>query len=386
MRKILFVIPGLNFGGAARQLTLLATGLPRERFDVRVCVLGGAAPWVESLRQAGVAVELLGWKRPFDVAPFFALRRLLRSFRPEVVHAWGRAALIAVTLSGGRPFASCILGARNRNEWLDRWLLRRAEGVIAFGEADAARYRRLGLAPDRLTVVAPAVGDASRCREPSGTGESLGYDGAPGTVGPARLAGPTCGEASRCREPSGTHSLARRILGIGPIEPHKGFRDAVWAFDILRYLYDDLQLILAGEGADRPRVESFVRAVGAAKQVQFTGRCADLTPLLQQTAVVWVPSQTAGGVGAALEAMAAGRPVVASRLPELAEVVADGETGFLVPSGDKATLARQTRLLLDDPALAQRFGEAGRRRAAEYFAVGQLVGQCARLYEGNGVR
>jgi glycosyltransferase involved in cell wall biosynthesis len=82
--------------------------------------------------------------------------------------------------------------------------------------------------------------------------------------------------------------------------------------------------------------------------------------------------------------MRAGRPVVAARWPGLAEVVADGVTGHLVPADDKAALARQTRPLLDDAERRLRLGEAGRRRAADRFGVGALVEACVRLYEGGG--
>jgi glycosyltransferase involved in cell wall biosynthesis len=361
MTNVLFVTPDLDYGGAARQLTLLAEGLPRERFHARVCVLGGPAPWVETLRQAGVGVDVLGWKRPFDVAPFLALRRLLLSDRPAVLHAWGGPALAAVLLSGargaGRLFASHALGGRGRPGWPVRWLLHRVDRVIAFGETDAQRYRKIALAADRIAVVAAAAGTGER-----------GRDSAPR-------------ELSETESPSGrSRDPGRRILCLGPIEPRKGFRDAVWAFDILRYLHDDLRLVFAGDGPDRPRVEDFARAVRAWPSVRFAGRCGDLTPHLQGAVVVWVTGR-GGGVGVALEAMAAGLPVVASRRPELAEIVVDGETGYLVPPGDKAALARQTRLLLDDPELARRFGEAARRRAAGQFSIGKLVEQCARLYE-----
>jgi glycosyltransferase involved in cell wall biosynthesis len=88
-------------------------------------------------------------------------------------------------------------------------------------------------------------------------------------------------------------------------------------------------------------------------------------------------------VGAALEAMAVGRPVVASRLPDLAEIVVEGETGFLVEPNNKAALARQTRLLLDDPLRRQRMGESGRQRVREKFTVARLVETCARRYAGG---
>jgi glycosyltransferase involved in cell wall biosynthesis len=95
---------------------------------------------------------------------------------------------------------------------------------------------------------------------------------------------------------------------------------------------------------------------------------------------VWLPSRADRGATSALEAMAAGRPVVASRWPGLAEVVADGETGVLVPPGDKAALARETRLLLDDSERRRRMGEAGQRRAADRFSVGAMVGAFESLY------
>src|SRR5439155_17297264 len=115
---------------------------------------------------------------------------------------------------------------------------------------------------------------------------------------------------------------ARVVLGIGPLEPYKGFRDAIWALDILHFLYDDLHLVLAGAGTDRPRLEAFARATRTRSRVHFAGPRADLGPLLHRAEVVWVPGRR-GGLCAALEAQAAGRPAVAGRQPDLAGVVRD---------------------------------------------------------------
>lgn len=355
MQSILFVIPSLDYSGAARQLTLIAEGLPRARFRARVCVLSRAAPWVDELRAAGLEVEVLGWKRPFDAAPFVALRRLLMELRPDVVHLWGRSGLRASATFGGargasRLFVSAALPPERRTVWLDRWLLRRAETIVAFGESEADRYRRLGVRAERVAVVAPGVRPAA-APDPAARAE----------VPPSRL-----------------------VFGVGPLEPHKGFRDAVWALDILHYLYDDLTLVLAGGGSDRQRLEQFARAGGPGRRVLFLGKRPDLAPWLHAAELAWVPSRAGGGVCAALEAMAAGRPVIAARIPALAEIVADGEVGCLVSPGDKTELARQTRFLLNDPDRRRAYGEAGRRRAAEHFSVDQLVRRCAALYEDAG--
>ena len=101
MKRVLFVIPSLDYSGAARQLTLLAAGLPRERFEVRVCGLHGPAPWGEELRASGVEVATLGRTRPFDLRPFLALRRLLRSYHADIVHVWSAATLRAVARHTG---------------------------------------------------------------------------------------------------------------------------------------------------------------------------------------------------------------------------------------------------------------------------------------------
>lgn len=350
-RTVVFVIANLEYGGAARQLSLLAANLPRESFRVRVVVLGRETPWAVSLRSEGVEVEVLGWRRPFDVLPFAALRRLVKSMRPDVLHVWGLTALRAVVLTGSRRtnlLVSAALSFAHRTNRMDRWMLRRARGVIAFGTAEAERYHRLGFAPSNLTIVSPAMPVQSV------------------PVKQVRLPGVTGND--------------RVLLGLGPIEAHKGFREAVWAFDIVRHLYDDVHFVMIGDGSDRPRVEQFAEQIGVRDHVHFLGRSSETASFLRRADIVWVPSLRGGGVCTALEAMAAGRPVVASHLPDLAEIVVNGETGFLVEPDNKAALARQTRLLLDDPSRRRRMGEAGQQHVREHFSVERLVGACAQRY------
>jgi glycosyltransferase involved in cell wall biosynthesis len=362
VRRILYVIPDLDHGAAATQLRLLAGALPPDRFTARVCVLGPAGPEGEALGRAGVPVEALGWRRLLDVRPFLALRRLVREFQPDVLHAWQpaglRAAVLARGVRGTRVIASAVVPARPQGEvarQLDRWLMGEVERLHCRGPAEAERYRRAGLPEAKFTLIPPGVRAPSKAPEP--TAEAFGLPAA-----------------------------GRVVLCVGPLEPHKGFRDAIWAFDILKYLYDDLYLVIAGEGSDRRRLEEFARRTGAIDRVRFLGRRDDLPELLARSDVVWVPSRSSGGVNVALEAMAAGRPVVASGLPELAEVVRDGEAGFLVPPGDKVALARQTRRLLDDAALRARAGEAGRRHVAQQFSVARLVQGFTRLYDDGVTR
>jgi glycosyltransferase involved in cell wall biosynthesis len=165
------------------------------------------------------------------------------------------------------------------------------------------------------------------------------------------------------------------------LEPEKGFKDAVWAFDILKYVYADLYLLLIGDGPARGDLQRFARAIRADDRVQWLGDRSAVQALLGQVDILWVPSHADRGQNAALEAMSAGRPVVASRLPGLAEIVVDGRTGFLVARGDKAALARRTHFLLKEEQMRAQLGEAGRERACRSFSVDLLVRSFTRLYE-----
>jgi glycosyltransferase involved in cell wall biosynthesis len=358
VRKVLLVIPSLEYGGAARQLTLLAQGLPHDAVTARVCVLGQAGPWADGLRGAGVDVTVLGWDRPVDPRPLLRLRHLLAEFRPDVVHAWQRPALRAVALLRpwvrGRIVASRPLRSTDaaRLGWLDRWLVRRADRVVAAHPAEAERLRRLGVPPERIAEVGPAVA------VPAGTGMS---------------------RPEVCRA-VGVAVAARLVVAVGPFERHKGLREGVWALDILKGLYPELHLLLVGPCPDRPRLEQFATALGTTGRVHFLGARPEVTPFLEQAEAVWAPELGSGSVNVVLEAMAAGKPVIASAVPALAAVVRDGDTGLLVPPADKAALARQTRRLLDDPALGRRLGEAA-RQAAEGFGPGVLVRRLQHLYE-----
>jgi glycosyltransferase involved in cell wall biosynthesis len=352
---VLFVAPHLAYSGLARRLAMLAVHLPRDRFATHVIVLGGPSPFGRALRNAGIAVTELGWRRPLDVRPLAALRRVAGELRPDVVHAWGRAGMQAALAAGlalpRQLVVSSVLPPVGEPGWLGRRLVKSIGAVIAFGRAEADRYRRLGVSPARLT-------EAPLAHDPAW---------------PATASAPT------------TSDNARSILCVGPIVGHKGFRDAVWAFDILLMLYDDLRLVIAGDGPDRARVEAFTRVTGTYRCVRCVGPVDDLTPYRLGATVAWAPGR-AGGVQGALEAMSAGLPVVAARAACLAEVVIPGETGFVTAPGDKVDIARQTRRLLEDEALRHAFGEAGRRRATEMFPPGPMASACADAYARRAAR
>jgi glycosyltransferase involved in cell wall biosynthesis len=359
VRKVLLVIPSLGYNGTSKQLLLLAAGLPQHRFEVRIAVLGESGCHAETLRNQGIEVYELGWKRLLDLTLFPRLRQLLAAYRPDVIHAWHLLSLRVLASAAGRGASRLIASAATQGTpWRPLWqqldcrLLRRADLIIASGAAEWEHYRQQQIPEEKIVAVPPGVAT----RAVAGARDSL------------------------CRS-LGIKQDARLVFCAGPLLPEKGFQDAIWSFAILHYLFEDLHLIVIGSGPERARLQQFVRASGTERRVHFLGDQPDAAAFFGHGEVVWVPSRRHGGVNVALEAMAAGRPVIASRLPALAEIIADGETGFLIEPGDKMALARKTRLLLDEPSRGRQLGEAGRQRIERGLTAAQLVDRFAHLYE-----
>jgi glycosyltransferase involved in cell wall biosynthesis len=360
MLRILAVIPDLSYSGAGKQLVLLASNLAKERFDLRVCVIGRAGPLLAPLRNAGITVELLNWHRAIDVRPLLEFRKLLAQFEPHVIHTWRKQAWQFARLADPRSSRPFVINAAEINPQpkrlvgtLDYWLLPRDMHVVASSKSQATKYLTQGIAPCQVTHVLPAAET----------------DGLQQPVSNPQL------------EALGLSSTARIVACIGPLEATKGFFDAIWAFDILKYLYDDLHLVIAGDGPDRERLKHLIRSDTNRSDVHLVGRLTETSWLLARAEVVLIPSLIERGLNVALEAMAARRPVVASRLPAIAEFVVDGETGLFFPPGNKVAMARQTRILLDDERQRKRLGEAGRERVRLHFGIQNAVAQYSGIYE-----
>ena len=333
--KILHLIPSLDYCGAAAQLGLLSKHLPQSH-AMHVCCLGGEGPWAQRLRQQGRSVDCLNWTRVCDPTPPWKLHRLLKSLAPDVIHAWGVPALRALGLIGRRWLPRTLVSQplphrRKQMGPLDRWLLRRVRAVVASSQAEAALCHEVGVRNRHLVVVPPGV-------------EVV--------------------EFNRKRADSQNES----ILCIGALEARKGFRDAIWAFDILHYVFGDARLLLVGDGPQRADLHRFADGLEMSDHVDFLGWRDDVPELLHDADVCWAPTVACTSRQVVLESMAAGCPVVAADRPDLRELILEGQTGFLVPAGDKVAICKRTRSLFRNPALARQIGEAARAHVAHHFA------------------
>jgi colanic acid/amylovoran biosynthesis glycosyltransferase len=173
----------------------------------------------------------------------------------------------------------------------------------------------------------------------------------------------------------------KRLLFVGRLAAVKGLPVLFEAIAQLRNDRPDILLTIAGDGPDRPALETTVRALGIAQSVRFLGYQSQtqVRQLLTETDV-FVMSSFADGVPVVLmEAMAAGVPVVATRIAGIPELVEDGVSGFLVPPGDAQSLGERIGALLEDDELRNRFGKAGRAEVEVEFNVDREARRLCRI-------
>jgi glycogen(starch) synthase len=267
------------------------------------------------------------------------VRAVRRAFAADVVHVamCGRDGLIALKTDDGTPWVLSshisvgVLQGRGSGVW-DRQL-ERADRILAVSEA--ARRETVALVPhraDRIRVV---------------------HNGVVPTVDAAPL-------------PEGPPV----ILAHGRLVPEKGFAPLLVAFALLLDRQPDARLVIAGDGYGRVGLQSLASSLGVSAQVDFTGWVdeARIRELIDASHVVAVPSVWNEPFGlTALEAAERGRPVVASRVGGLQDIIIDGETGLLVQAGDPMSFAAAIESLLIDPERATAMGAAARRRAHTEF-------------------
>ncbi|HEV3204057.1 MAG TPA: glycosyltransferase, partial [Gemmataceae bacterium] len=160
--KVFFIIPHGHYSGAAKQLYLLARGLPRERFKVRVCVLGKNGFFGDIVQRSDLPIEALGWTRILDPQPLWRLRRMVRDYDPDLIHGWSLFTLPVIQLvgNGRRIFLSNPIPSAKRKphfDRLNRWLVKRVERILVNTPSEGRQCRRLGMAADKIEWVPPSV-------------------------------------------------------------------------------------------------------------------------------------------------------------------------------------------------------------------------------------
>jgi glycosyltransferase involved in cell wall biosynthesis len=365
--KILHVITAFGRGGAENHLVDLVTHQRAAGWAVTIAYLHGSGDWVEPMRQLGVPVHLLGLRFYGDPRPWWRLRALLAGSHFDLIHAHLPPAELYVRValaSLGDAATPLIISKHNDCPFhglpgeraMGRWVARRAALVIAIS-ASVHRY-----------MVGPTLG------LPAIQVETILY-GISTAAYP--LVAPEAVAALR-REWGATDGTL--VIGFaGRFVGQKDIPTLIRAFARFREISGcDARLVLVGQGELLEPMRHLASEAGIGDRVVFPGFRDDV-PVVMRAFDVFAITSVHEGFGLVLvEAMAAERPVVATRAGAMPEIVVDGGTGFLA-DGVEAFAQALTRLT--DPAVRQRFGEAGCRRVNEHFAVARMCAETDAAYE-----
>jgi glycosyltransferase involved in cell wall biosynthesis len=383
--SVLHIITRLDRGGSARNTFLTVLGHDRNRFQVGLVygrsVAGSEAEDapleadLEELRRAGVALfevpSLVREIRPLrDARATLVLWRVFRCERPDIVHTHtskaGAVGRVAAWLAGvpviihtphGHIFygyyGPAISGVIRLFERLLALITDRIVTLTDRGAQEHVRYKIAG--PEKFVTIPSGI-TLSKFRsvlvDPTVKRKELGLP----------EEGPVIGTVGRLVPIKGHEWLLRAAPRVLAEFPHATF-------------------VFLGEGPLLGQLQQLAARLGISGHVMFLGSRQDVPECLAAFDLFAFPSLNEGMGRALIEAMAVGLPAVAARVGGIPDVVADGETGLLVPARDEAALADALLKLLRDPARLQAYGQSARRSMDERFDVSAMVRAIDRLYD-----
>ncbi|GEA16569.1 glycosyl transferase family 1 [Moorella sp. E308F] len=357
--KVLHIIPNFGAGGAERLLVNLLEAFDRERFEVAAVSLYPESVTIleKEIKKKELKVYFLNKRRGLDLRIIPQLNSLFRSFRPDVIHT--HLYVLRYTLL---PTLFCKVPVRVHTvhniaqkevDWLGKlvhWIAFRLGGVVPVS-------------------ISQEVANTVRDIYGQGINTPLIYNGIP-----------TTRFVSKARRNNAKSEKDVVLLHIGRFAPQKNHKLLIEAFALAVKEYTTMQLWLVGDGPLRRAVERLVKERELEEKVFFLGIRDDVPELLADSDVFILPSDWEGVPLTVLEAMAADKPVIATAVGGVPELVEDGVTGILVPPCNSYALAQGILRLVKNTDLRQRMGKAAQKRALERFDITRTAREYEALY------
>jgi len=362
-RHVVHMIGSLHTGGTERALVNLMLAADRRDFRYTVVCLGFRGELAPIIEAAGIPVRVLRIRHRHLLYSLPRLARWLRREHVDVVHThmywaalWGR---IAGRLAGVPVMVTTEHGPDlwkgRRHVFVDRWLTRwTARHIAVARDGLEIRVRRERVRPDRIILIPNGVAIPPVPRDPE------------------------C--ARRARAELALAPDAPIIGTVGRFVPEKGYGYLLEALKLARGEVPGLRWLAIGDGVLRPELAARATEMGLDQAVIWAGLRQNVETLLSAMDV-WVMSSISEGLPVALlEAMAAGCPIVSTRVGGIPDAVTDGIEAVLVPSRDPVALANAIVQLVRDPESAHRLGDAARARAASQYSIETVARRVEGIY------
>jgi glycosyltransferase involved in cell wall biosynthesis len=358
----LHLLAAMPVGGAEDMVAAVVRGLDPETFEMGCAVMGEPGPVGEELRAAGYPMASLGLdlKRHSTRRLVAGVRRLLREVRPDILHThlyhpnlYGRLAALGLGLRGIVATVHNLYTRVKLHRCLwNRVLGRVSDYVMVFSPRVGQDVRRYDGVPEaRLRLVSPGVRVEALqlAATPGAARERLG------------LAGFVVGTVARLEEQKGHEYLLEAVHRVLPEIP-------------------ELCVVLVGDGQRRANIEKQVEDLGLTRVVRLLGTRRDVPLILRALDLFLQPSLWEGIPLTLLEAMAAGLPVISTRVGRAPEVIREGDCGRLVPPGDSGALAAAILDAYRHPEQRRNWAAQARRRIVEHYSQEAMLRQFADLY------
>ena len=372
--RVLHLVHSLDLGGVETWLLRMLKQIPRSRVAMDICCrdprLGFLA---DEVRATGAKVVSAPWDI-WQIGFVRRLREILTEGDYDLLHVHvqsvsgiaGYAAKMA-----GIPVVSTIHVSKTTPsaQFSKNWALRAAwnlyvEANMKYSFRNAARVTSVSQGVMDL-MVDPAV------RDDRFSVLHLGVEQPPNA---------TADDRASLRKELGWAPDCPLILHVGRFDDAKNQRGVVQIFHRVLTTNPTVRLVLVGDGPARPMVSQLIETLELSPNVRWLGLRRDVPSLMSKSDVLLFPSYREGLPVVALEASAAGLPIVGSNIPGLDEAVRDGSTAFLHPVDDHVAMAASVRRLLEDQALAAEFSRNARRHSDESFSLRAAAERLERLY------
>jgi len=363
MKKIIVVhlVETLKIGGLERVVATIAKGLSADKYRIQVwCAVSGGSI-ADDLQAQGIEVKILGISSYYNPVGFFRLARMLRSIKPDIVHTHtyftNTLGRIAAKLAGVPVIIAHVHSTywvySKRNLFIEKILSRLTDRIICCSNA-----------VKEFVVSFEGINSAKTV---------IIYNGVQ-----AEVTGPNRTKTGKNPDVD-AHDVV--IVTVASLFPHKGHRYFIEALNMIKKDESAKQYLIVGDGPLRGTLEEQVRIAGLEHIVRFLGEKKDVGEILLSADIFVLPSCEIEGLSmSVLEAMAYGKPVIATAIGGIPEAIDDGVTGILVPPHDSTALAGALRVLLHDRAKRESMGRAGARRFALDFSAEKFLHKVDSLY------
>ena len=366
--KVIHMVEDLKIGGAERIIASIAEGLERRRFEISVWCIAKGGEIADELKQKGIDIKILdifSYHNPINI---LRLAYLFRKARPDIVHAHGyfgsTFGRLAAILAGVPIIITHVHSTyyeyKKRNMLIERFLSYFTDKIVCVSEAvKDFVVKDEGIANNKTCVIYNGV-DVSDTLE---LFKSVDQE----------------------RKSFGIEEEDFVVITVASLMPHKGHQVLLDAARIVSKEHSNLRLLIVGDGPLRNELQEYANKLGISSKVVFTGQRQrkDVSRLLNLSDIYVLSSILREGFSISIaEAMAMSKPVIASNLGGIPELIEDKVNGLLVAPGNSYELAAAVEKLVSDRSMREKMGRRGREIYEEKFTVAKMIQNIASLYDG----